>query len=112
MPELLTNRIRTSFFLVGFYTLSLICAVLIIRFGVEQANHPPSKSLRGMFVLASTGKRHGKYYYTWILNKNLQLLVSSVVGLQFFSGKAHATSLVHGADLPLLCGSSASVMEA
>jgi hypothetical protein len=42
----------------GFYTLSIVCAVLIIQFGVEageQDNRVPSKSLRGMFVLASVG---------------------------------------------------------
>lgn len=44
---------RTSFFLTGFYTLALCCAVLIIQFGVIPAINPPSKTLRGMFVLAS-----------------------------------------------------------
>jgi hypothetical protein len=42
----------------GFYTLSIVCAVLIIQFGVEAGekdNRIPSKSLRGMFVLASVG---------------------------------------------------------
>ncbi|KAF8349786.1 hypothetical protein F5887DRAFT_942389 [Amanita rubescens] len=43
----------TSFFLTGFYTLALCCAVLIIQFGVIPAINPPSKTLRGMFVLAS-----------------------------------------------------------
>ncbi|KAF8634405.1 hypothetical protein AX15_000857 [Amanita polypyramis BW_CC] len=43
----------TSFFLTGFYTFALCCAVLIIRFGVIPAINPPSKTLRGMFVLAS-----------------------------------------------------------
>ncbi|KAK7468785.1 hypothetical protein VKT23_003286 [Stygiomarasmius scandens] len=42
----------TSFFLIGFYTLSLVCFVLILRFGVLRAINPPSKTLRGMFVLA------------------------------------------------------------
>jgi hypothetical protein len=44
---------RTSFFLIGFYTLSLVCVVLILKFGVLSAVNPPSKTLRGMFVLAS-----------------------------------------------------------
>ncbi|KAL0951340.1 hypothetical protein HGRIS_008044 [Hohenbuehelia grisea] len=44
----------TSFFLIGFYTLSLVCLVLILKFGVLPAVNPPSKALRGYFVLAST----------------------------------------------------------
>jgi len=44
---------RTSFFLIGFYTLSLVCLVLILKFGVIPSINPPSKKLRGMFVLAS-----------------------------------------------------------
>ncbi|KAF8898855.1 hypothetical protein BD779DRAFT_1607517 [Infundibulicybe gibba] len=43
----------TSFFLIGFYTLSLVCIVLILKFGVLPAVNPPSSTLRGMFVLAS-----------------------------------------------------------
>ncbi|RPD64864.1 hypothetical protein L227DRAFT_494979 [Lentinus tigrinus ALCF2SS1-6] len=43
----------TSFFLIGFYTLSLVCFVLILRFGVIQAINPPNKTLRGLFVLSS-----------------------------------------------------------
>ncbi|KAI0320363.1 hypothetical protein OF83DRAFT_1053207 [Amylostereum chailletii] len=43
----------TSFFLIGFYSLSLVCIVLILKFGVLDAVHPPSSTLRGMFVLAS-----------------------------------------------------------
>ncbi|KAH9944133.1 uncharacterized protein BXZ73DRAFT_87094 [Epithele typhae] len=42
----------TSFFLVGFYTLSLVCFVLILRFGVIQAINPPSATLQGLFVLS------------------------------------------------------------
>ncbi|PBK77442.1 hypothetical protein ARMSODRAFT_949365 [Armillaria solidipes] len=42
----------SSFFLIGFYTLSLVCFVLIIRFGVLEAVNPPSQTIRGMFVLA------------------------------------------------------------
>ncbi|PPQ67078.1 hypothetical protein CVT25_005679 [Psilocybe cyanescens] len=44
----------TSFFLIGFYTLSLVCIVLILKFGVIPSVNPPNKTLRGMFVLAST----------------------------------------------------------
>lgn len=36
----------------GFYTLSLVCLTLILKFGVLVAVHPPSKTLRGLFVLA------------------------------------------------------------
>ncbi|TFK83056.1 hypothetical protein K466DRAFT_603190 [Polyporus arcularius HHB13444] len=43
----------SSFFLVGFYTLSLVCFVLILRFGVIQAINPPNKTLRGLYVLSS-----------------------------------------------------------
>lgn len=49
-----TPDIRTSFFLVGFYTLSLVCIVLILKFGVLPAVNPPNATIRGMFVLAST----------------------------------------------------------
>jgi hypothetical protein len=42
----------TSFFLIGFYTLSLVCFVLILKFGILPAVNSPSKILRGMFVLA------------------------------------------------------------
>ncbi|KAF5323351.1 hypothetical protein D9611_005801 [Ephemerocybe angulata] len=44
----------TSFFLIGFYTLSLVCFVLILKFGILPAINPPSKTVRGMFVLATT----------------------------------------------------------
>ncbi|CAL1695286.1 unnamed protein product [Somion occarium] len=43
----------TSFFLVGFYSLSLVCIVLILKFGVLRAVNPPTDTLRGLFVLAS-----------------------------------------------------------
>ncbi|KAH7883489.1 hypothetical protein F5I97DRAFT_1929762 [Phlebopus sp. FC_14] len=43
----------TSFFLIGFYTLSLVCFVLIVKFGILPAINPPNKTLQGMFVLAS-----------------------------------------------------------
>ncbi|KAH6916833.1 hypothetical protein BKA70DRAFT_314444 [Coprinopsis sp. MPI-PUGE-AT-0042] len=44
----------TSFFLIGFYTLSLVCISLILKFGVLPAINPPSQTLRGMFVLSCT----------------------------------------------------------
>ncbi|KAI0307912.1 hypothetical protein B0F90DRAFT_1678336 [Multifurca ochricompacta] len=43
----------TSFFLIGFYTLSLICFALIANFGILRSVNPPSTTLRGMFVLSS-----------------------------------------------------------
>ncbi|KAI0274746.1 hypothetical protein BC834DRAFT_839815 [Gloeopeniophorella convolvens] len=43
----------TSFFLIGFYTLALICFALIVKFGILHAVNPPSRTLRGMFVLSS-----------------------------------------------------------
>ncbi|KAL4069700.1 hypothetical protein V8B97DRAFT_1872268 [Scleroderma yunnanense] len=42
----------TSFFLIGFYTFSLVCFVLIAKFGILPAINPPSKTLQGMFVLS------------------------------------------------------------
>ncbi|KAI0931887.1 hypothetical protein AcW1_000833 [Taiwanofungus camphoratus] len=42
----------TSFFLIGCYTLALVCFVLILRFGILQAVNPPTKTVRGLFVLA------------------------------------------------------------
>ncbi|KAL1720809.1 hypothetical protein EV715DRAFT_196517 [Schizophyllum commune] len=42
----------TSFFITGFYTLALVCFVLITKFGILPAINPPSKTVRGMFVLA------------------------------------------------------------
>lgn len=51
---LISNALcRTSFFLIGFYTLSLVCFTLIVKFGVLQANNPPSPTLRGLYVLSS-----------------------------------------------------------
>ena len=44
---------RSSFFLIGFYTLSLVCFSLIVKFGILHSINPPSKTLRGMFVLSS-----------------------------------------------------------
>ena len=44
---------RTSFFLIGFYTLSLICFALIVKFGILRSVNPPGTTLRGMFVLSS-----------------------------------------------------------
>ncbi|KAJ1310942.1 hypothetical protein OPQ81_009454 [Rhizoctonia solani] len=43
----------SSFFLIGFYTLALTTIVLILKFGVLDAVNPPSKAVRGMFLLAS-----------------------------------------------------------
>ncbi|KAG8728997.1 hypothetical protein FRC11_009735, partial [Ceratobasidium sp. 423] len=43
----------SSFFLIGFYTLALTTIVLILKFGVLDAINPPSKTVRGMFLLAS-----------------------------------------------------------
>ncbi|KAJ7492727.1 hypothetical protein FB451DRAFT_1219404 [Mycena latifolia] len=50
---IITWRTWTSFFLIGFYTLSLVCFVLILKFGILTAVNPPSNVLRGLFVLAS-----------------------------------------------------------
>ncbi|KAN0125067.1 protein of unknown function (DUF4203) domain containing protein [Russula decolorans] len=43
----------SSFFLIGFYTLSLVCFSLIVKFGILRSVNPPSSTLRGMFVLSS-----------------------------------------------------------
>ncbi|KAF8605192.1 hypothetical protein BDV93DRAFT_75890 [Ceratobasidium sp. AG-I] len=43
----------SSFFLIGFYTLSLTTIVLILKFGVLDAINPPKSTVRGMFLLAS-----------------------------------------------------------
>ncbi|KAG2739779.1 hypothetical protein P692DRAFT_201872905 [Suillus brevipes Sb2] len=37
----------TSFFLIGFYTLSLVCFVLIVKFGILPAINPPNNTLQG-----------------------------------------------------------------
>ncbi|TRM66453.1 hypothetical protein BD626DRAFT_614156 [Schizophyllum amplum] len=42
----------TSFFITGCYTLALVCFVLITKFGILPAIHPPTATVRGMFVLA------------------------------------------------------------
>lgn len=42
----------SSFFLIGFYTLSLVCFVLILKYGILQAVNPPDATLRGLFVLS------------------------------------------------------------
>lgn len=42
----------TSFFLIGFYTFTLVCFVLIAKFGILPAVNPPSATLQGMFVLS------------------------------------------------------------
>ncbi|KAG9121284.1 hypothetical protein FRC07_002812, partial [Ceratobasidium sp. 392] len=43
----------SSFFLMGFYTLALTTIVLILKFGVLDAVNPPSRVVRGMFLLAA-----------------------------------------------------------
>jgi len=43
---------RSTYFVCGFYTFALVCAALIIRFGVLEAVTPPSETLRGLFVLS------------------------------------------------------------
>ncbi|KAF9244596.1 hypothetical protein BU15DRAFT_85976 [Melanogaster broomeanus] len=43
----------TSFFLIGFYSLSLVCFVLIVKYGILPAINPPNNTLQGMFVLSS-----------------------------------------------------------
>jgi hypothetical protein len=54
IPSFSKSRYRTSFFLIGFYTLSLVCIALILKFGVLAAVNPPNRTLRGLFVLACT----------------------------------------------------------
>jgi Domain of unknown function (DUF4203) len=44
---------RSSFFLIGFYSLALVCFALIVKFGILHSVNPPGTTLRGMFVLAS-----------------------------------------------------------
>ncbi|KAI0257446.1 hypothetical protein BJV78DRAFT_1272441 [Lactifluus subvellereus] len=43
----------SSFFLIGFYTLALVCFTLIVKFGILRSVNPPSTTVRGMFVLSS-----------------------------------------------------------
>lgn len=50
--HILKRSYRSSIFLVGFYTLSLVCIVLILKFGVLGDINPPSETVRGLFVLA------------------------------------------------------------
>lgn len=54
LPHTQSLFYRTSFFLIGFYTLALVCAVLILKFGVLPAINPPNQTLVGMFVLSAT----------------------------------------------------------
>lgn len=42
----------SSFFIIGFYTMSLVCFVLILKYGILQAVNPPDTTLRGLFVLS------------------------------------------------------------
>ena len=53
MPPTLTLSSRSSFFLIGFYTFSLVCFSLIVKFGILPSVNPPGTTLRGMFVLSS-----------------------------------------------------------
>lgn len=46
------NAPRSSYFLVGFYTLSLTCLALILKFGVLEEIRPPNVKVQGLFVLA------------------------------------------------------------
>ncbi|KAH9968856.1 hypothetical protein BC827DRAFT_1121974 [Russula dissimulans] len=64
----------SSFFLIGFYTLSLVCFSLIVKFGILHAINPPSKTLRGMFVLAcfvAGGAGGGFAIFFWQTTKYL-----------------------------------------
>ena len=38
--------------MIGFYSLALVCLVLILKFGVLDQVNPPSTTLRGLFVLS------------------------------------------------------------
>lgn len=48
----LTGSHRSSFFLIGFYSLALACLALILKFGVLEAVNPPNDKIQGVFVLA------------------------------------------------------------
>ena len=50
--HLFLRVLRSSFFLIGWYSFALICLALILKFGVLQAVNPPSDAIRGVFVLA------------------------------------------------------------
>lgn len=43
----------SSYYLSGFFTLALICISIILKVGVEPAVNPPSKAIRGLFLVAA-----------------------------------------------------------
>ncbi|KAJ1030834.1 hypothetical protein NDA18_002064 [Ustilago nuda] len=43
----------SSYFLAGFFALALICISIILKVGVEPAVNPPSKGIRGLFLVAA-----------------------------------------------------------
>ena len=43
----------SSYFLSGFFALALICISIILKVGVEPAINPPSKAIRGLFLVAA-----------------------------------------------------------
>uniref|UniRef100_V5EW90 TM7S3/TM198-like domain-containing protein n=1 Tax=Kalmanozyma brasiliensis (strain GHG001) TaxID=1365824 RepID=V5EW90_KALBG len=43
----------SSYFLAGFFALALICISIILKVGVEPAINPPSKAIRGLFLVAA-----------------------------------------------------------
>ncbi|GAC96721.1 hypothetical protein PHSY_004305 [Pseudozyma hubeiensis SY62] len=43
----------SSYFLSGFFALALICVSIILKVGVESAVNPPSKAIRGLFLVAA-----------------------------------------------------------
>ena len=43
----------SSYFLSGFFALALICISIILKVGVEPAVNPPSKAIRGLFLVAA-----------------------------------------------------------
>lgn len=43
----------SSYFLAGFFALALICISIILKVGVEPAVNPPSKAIRGLFLVAA-----------------------------------------------------------
>lgn len=43
----------SSYFLAGFFALALICISIILKVGVEPAVNPPSRAIRGLFLVAA-----------------------------------------------------------
>jgi hypothetical protein len=91
----------------GFYTLSLVCAVLIIRFGVLPAVNLPSETLRGMYVLSCAGEPSFILSLIYVLNQ-IQWQASLEGALASSFGRAPVTLLVLGAALPSASGSNVS----